>query len=152
MDPMQLATEMIRAGVAGNTGLGANIKFAFDDLGSVYVHGKGTPATVNNDDSEADLEVRMPIEYFQAIMQGRVDGARLLTSGGGAVQRRRQNSDATRPSVRWSSRGFRSIKIFDCLHAAIQFARKLAPFDDRYVGFEQDLLGPAHIVTVEGLN
>ena len=81
MDPMQLATEMIRAGVAGNTGLGANIKFAFDDLGSVYVHGKGTPATVNNDDSEADLEVRMPIEYFQAIMQGRVDGARLLTSG-----------------------------------------------------------------------
>ena len=81
MDPLQLATEMISGGVSGNTELGVNIKFAFDDLGSVYVRGRGTAVTVSNDDGEADLEVRMPIEYFQAMMTGRVDPVRLMTSG-----------------------------------------------------------------------
>ncbi len=72
---------MISSSVAGNTGVGANIKFAFDDLGSVYIRGDGAAITVNNDEGEADLEVRMPIEYFQAIMDGRVNAARLMNSG-----------------------------------------------------------------------
>ncbi len=81
MDQLQRATEQINSGVAGNTGFGANIKFAFDNLGSVYIRGDGAAITVNNDEGEADLEVRMPIEYFQAIMDGRVNAGRLMNSG-----------------------------------------------------------------------
>ena len=81
VDQFQRATEIFNACVAGSTGFGANIKFAFDDLGSVYIRGDGAVITVTNDEGEADLEVRMPIEYFQAIMDGRVDTARLLNSG-----------------------------------------------------------------------
>ena len=50
MDQFQRATEMFNAGVAGNTGFGANIKFAFDDLGSIYIRGDGAVITVTNDE------------------------------------------------------------------------------------------------------
>lgn len=66
-------TESIRKKVAYAPGLKARVKFNFGDDGVVYVDTTQAPPEISTEDKEADLELNVSTETFQAILDGRQD-------------------------------------------------------------------------------
>lgn len=54
-------TAVIRDKVGVNCGLNANAKIAFDDGSVIFIHGKTNPNSVTNDDSPADVTLKMSL-------------------------------------------------------------------------------------------
>lgn len=70
---LQSYTEMVREKVGDNSGLGATIKFAFEDGTCLFIDGKSTPNRVSNDDEAAQCTVRVSNENFGKLMRRELD-------------------------------------------------------------------------------
>ena len=70
---LDTVTAKIKEKMAMAAGLDATVKFDFGDEGIVFVDTTQSPATITNDDAEADVALETSIETFQAILDGTQD-------------------------------------------------------------------------------
>jgi len=66
-------TEQIRTRVGEDSGLGATVKFAFDDGGVIFLDGKSSPNSVSNEDQDADCTIRISQGDFTDMLAGELD-------------------------------------------------------------------------------
>lgn len=74
-------TTQIREAVSKAAPLNATIKFAFPQGGVIYIDGKSTPGTVDNDDRPAQCTVKVAQEDFAKMMQRKLDPTTAFMSG-----------------------------------------------------------------------
>ncbi|MEM9683979.1 MAG: SCP2 sterol-binding domain-containing protein [Pseudomonadota bacterium] len=70
---LESATAAVREKVGTASGFDASVKFDFGDDGCIVIDGKVDPATVSNDDAEADCTVAMTLEDFDQMLTGDLD-------------------------------------------------------------------------------
>ncbi|WP_321397419.1 SCP2 sterol-binding domain-containing protein [Emcibacter sp.] len=63
-------TTMIREKIAGTDGLGKRVKIDFDGDGVILIDGTTSPATVSNEDGDADVTMIINEENFAGLMDG----------------------------------------------------------------------------------
>jgi len=80
-DAVTRITQEMKARVGDNSGLGATLKFNFNGEGIVYVDGKSTPNTVSNDDKPADCTIKVGLNDFMAMVDGKLDGTTAFMMG-----------------------------------------------------------------------
>jgi putative sterol carrier protein len=66
-------TEGIRGRVGTQSPIPAIVKFDFEDDGVVRVDGKATPTVVDNEDRDADCTVKVTMDDFAQIAQGKIN-------------------------------------------------------------------------------
>ena len=67
-------TETVRSKVGDDAKLNATIKFAFKEGGALFIDGKSTPNSVNNDENAAaDCTVKVSLEDFGKLMERKLD-------------------------------------------------------------------------------
>ncbi len=66
-------TEGIRTRVGAQSPIPAIVKFDFGDDGIVRVDGKATPTVVDNEDRAADCTVKVTLDDFAQIAQGKIN-------------------------------------------------------------------------------
>ena len=69
---LETATTLIRAKVGEDSGLGAKVKFAFDE-GVIFIDGAASPNEVSNEDLEADCTITMALDDFASMIEGELD-------------------------------------------------------------------------------
>ncbi len=79
-------TSGLQEKVDQNAGLPAIIKFDFGDDGVVVIDGKANPATVSNDDVEADCTIIVSMDDFKEIASGAQNPQMAFMSGKLRVQ------------------------------------------------------------------
>lgn len=72
---LKACTEAIRTKVGADSGLAATLKFDCGADGAIYIDGKSTPNTVNNDTLEADCTVGITLENLNALLAGDLEPA-----------------------------------------------------------------------------
>jgi putative sterol carrier protein len=60
-------TTGMRERLGENSGLDATIKFVFKDGGIIFIDGKSIPNNVTNDDSPADVTLKMSVETLNKL-------------------------------------------------------------------------------------
>jgi putative sterol carrier protein len=73
-------TEGFRRRIADRT-LGANIKFAFDEGGIIFIDGRATPNAVSNDDNAADVTLKMSLVTMNKLYRKEINGMTAFMSG-----------------------------------------------------------------------
>ena len=68
----QITTGM-RERIGAESGLGATLKFDFKGDGFVYIDGKSTPNTVTNDDLPADCTIKIGLDDFVQMADGKLN-------------------------------------------------------------------------------
>jgi putative sterol carrier protein len=66
-------TEEIRAKVGDNSGLNATVKFVFAPDSVLYIDGKSTPNTVDNNDRPAQCTVKVSLADFAQLATRKLD-------------------------------------------------------------------------------
>jgi len=74
-------TKAVTERVGTDSGLGASVKFAFEDDSCVFVDASKVPNEVSNEDADADCTIRMSIEDFQTMMAGDLDATMAYMTG-----------------------------------------------------------------------
>lgn len=74
-------TKAVTERVGADSGLGASVKFAFEDEGCVLVDASKVPNEVSNEDKDADCTIRMSIEDFKSMIAGELDATMAYMSG-----------------------------------------------------------------------
>ncbi len=74
-------TRGIREKVGENSGLGAIIKFAFDEGGVIFIDGKSVPNVVNNEDLPADVTLKMSLDTMNKLYRKETNGMMAFMSG-----------------------------------------------------------------------
>ena len=69
---LETATTMIRAKVGEDSGLGATVKFAFDE-GVIFIDGAASPNEVSNEDRAAECTIAMALDDFASMIEGELD-------------------------------------------------------------------------------
>ncbi len=78
---VETITEEMRVRVGEDSGLGATIKFVFEDGAVIYLDGASSPNSVSNEDREADCTIRVSLEDFQSIRSGELDATTAFMMG-----------------------------------------------------------------------
>lgn len=78
---LEQTTEQIRAHLPQLAALGYKVKFAIDGAGVVLVDATGTPATLSNDDGEADCTIRLSEDRLTQMIEGRMSPTLAYTLG-----------------------------------------------------------------------
>ena len=81
MSDLATVTENTRASFGENSGLGATLKFAFNEGGVIYVDGKSVPNTVTNEDKPAECTIKLSMADYVAMGEGKADGTTLFMMG-----------------------------------------------------------------------
>lgn len=63
----------MRERLGENSGLDATIKFVFNDGGIIFIDGKSKPNNVTNDDSPADVTLKMSIDTLNKLRRKEVN-------------------------------------------------------------------------------
>jgi putative sterol carrier protein len=74
-------TKAVTEKVGTDSGLGASVKFAFEDEGCIFVDASKVPNEVSNEDKDADCTIRMSMEDFEAMMSGELDATMAYMTG-----------------------------------------------------------------------
>ncbi|MHA1536129.1 MAG: SCP2 sterol-binding domain-containing protein [Alphaproteobacteria bacterium] len=74
-------TAKVKEKVGEESGLGATLKFAFEDDTVIFVDATKSPNEVSNDDKDADCTLSMTVANFQAMMDGDLDATMAYMSG-----------------------------------------------------------------------
>ncbi len=74
-------TDALRTKVGDQCGLNASLKFDCGADGVVYIDGKSTPNTVDNNDREADCTVAITTDNLAAMLGGTLDPVTGFMSG-----------------------------------------------------------------------
>jgi putative sterol carrier protein len=72
---LEACTEAIRTKVGADSGLAATLKFDCGTEGVIYIDGKSTPNSVNNDNTDADCTVGITLENLNAMLSGDLEPA-----------------------------------------------------------------------------
>lgn len=83
---LEEVTNGLQTKVDQNAGLPAIIKFDFGDDGIVVIDGKANPATVSNEDVDADCTIVVGIEDFKEIASGAQNAQMAFMTGKLKVQ------------------------------------------------------------------
>ena len=67
--------------VEGGASLPAVIKFDFGDVGVLTIDGSATPATVSNDDVDADCTIIVALDDFSEIVNGNLNAQMAFMTG-----------------------------------------------------------------------
>jgi putative sterol carrier protein len=78
---LESATENLKGNIKPETALGAKVKFDFGGDGMIFVDGSAAPATVSNDDSEADCTIKIALEDFESMLSGELNPTTAFMSG-----------------------------------------------------------------------
>jgi len=78
---LEAMTAAVKEKVGTESGLGATLKFAFEDDTVIFVDATKSPNEVSNDDNEADCTLRLAASDFQAMMDGDLDATMAYMSG-----------------------------------------------------------------------
>lgn len=78
---LEAMTASVKEKVGTESGLGATLKFAFEDDTVIFVDATKSPNEVSNDDNEADCTLRLTASDFQAMMDGDLDATMAYMSG-----------------------------------------------------------------------
>lgn len=70
---LEACTEAIRSKVGSDSGLGATLKFDCGADGVIYIDGKSTPNTVNNNSGDAQCTVGISLEDLNAMLSGELE-------------------------------------------------------------------------------
>lgn len=73
-------TEGFRRRIADRT-IGTNIKFVFDEGGMIFIDGRSTPGAVSNDDSPADVTLKMSLATLNKLHRKEINGMTAFMSG-----------------------------------------------------------------------
>lgn len=74
-------TDGFRQRVGENSGLGAVIKFVFDEGGVIFIDGKSTPNVVTNEDDPADVTLKMSLDTMNKLYRKETNGMMAFMSG-----------------------------------------------------------------------
>ena len=74
-------TKAVSDRVGTDSGLGASVKFDFEDQGCVLVDASKVPNEVSNEDKDADCTIRMSMDDFKSMMAGELDATMAYMSG-----------------------------------------------------------------------
>jgi len=74
-------TQDVTERVGADSGLGASVKFDFEDQGCVLVDASKVPNEVSNEDKDADCTIRMSMDDFKSMMAGDLDATMAYMSG-----------------------------------------------------------------------
>ena len=74
-------TQTIQNKVGEDSGLGASIKFAFNEGGIIVIDGNQIPNEITNEDRETQCTVRMAQGDFEAMLKGDLDATVAFMSG-----------------------------------------------------------------------
>lgn len=78
---LESTTERLRERVGADSGLGATIKFIFEDESVIFIDGSSNPNSVSNDNHEADCTIRITLDDFEAIGAGDLDATTAFMMG-----------------------------------------------------------------------
>ena len=78
---LETATDQIRAQLPQLAALGYKVKFALDGEGVILVDATQTPATLSNDDGEADCTIRLSEDRLAELIDGRLSPTLAYTLG-----------------------------------------------------------------------
>lgn len=78
---LEQITEQVRAKLPQLASLGYRVKFAIDDAGVVLIDATETPATVSNDDADADCTIRLSRDRLEQLIDGRMSPTLAYTLG-----------------------------------------------------------------------
>jgi putative sterol carrier protein len=78
---LKTATDQIRAQLPQLGTLGYKVKFALNDTGVIFVDASQTPATLSNDDGEADCTIRLSEDRLTQLIEGRLSPTLAYTLG-----------------------------------------------------------------------
>ncbi len=78
---LETVTGELRANVGEDSGLGASVKFVFEDGNVIYIDGAATPNEVSNEDKDADCTIRMAFDDFLSIRAGELDATTAFMMG-----------------------------------------------------------------------
>jgi putative sterol carrier protein len=74
-------TEGLRQRVGENSGLDTSIKFVFDEGGVIFIDGKSVPNAVNNEDSPAEVTLKLSLETMNKLHRKETNGMMAFMSG-----------------------------------------------------------------------
>ncbi len=74
-------TEGFRQRLGENSSLGSSIKFVFDEGGIIFIDGKSTPNVVSNEDSPADVTLKMSLGTLNRLYRKETNGMMAFMSG-----------------------------------------------------------------------
>ena len=74
-------TQAVTERVGADSGLGASVKFDFEDQGCVLVDASKVPNEVSNEDGDADCTIRMSMDDFKSMMAGDLDATTAYMTG-----------------------------------------------------------------------
>jgi putative sterol carrier protein len=80
MATLEEVTNRLRENVGEDSGLGATVKFVFDE-GVIYVDGASSPNSVSNEDKDADCTIKVALDDFVSMAQGDLDPTVAFMSG-----------------------------------------------------------------------
>ncbi len=83
---LQAITDAMREKVGAASSLGATVKFNFGADGVIFVDAKSNPATVSNDDADADCTISIKMDDFVALTKGDLDPTTAFMMGKLKVQ------------------------------------------------------------------
>ena len=75
------ATDVVKEKVGTDSGLGATLKFDFEDEGVIFVDAATVPNAVSNDDNEAQCTIRMSLDNFEKMLGGELDPTMAFMTG-----------------------------------------------------------------------
>jgi putative sterol carrier protein len=78
---LETSTDQIRAQLPQLAALGYKVKFAINDTGVVLVDATQMPATLSNDDDEADCTIRLSEDRLAQLIDGRLSPTLAYTLG-----------------------------------------------------------------------
>ncbi len=78
---LEALTQGIEEKVNNNAALPAIIKFDFGDDGVITIDGKANPATVSNDDVDADCTIGVSMDDFKSIVDGSLNAQMAFMTG-----------------------------------------------------------------------
>jgi putative sterol carrier protein len=71
----------MRERLGENSGLDATIKFVFNDGGIIFIDGKSIPNNVTNDDSSADVILKMSVETLNKLRRKEINAMMAVMVG-----------------------------------------------------------------------
>ncbi len=83
---LESTTQELRAKVGEDSGLGATVKFVFEDGSVIFLDGASTPNRVSNEDREADCTIGLTLADFESIRAGEMDAMTAFMMGKLKVQ------------------------------------------------------------------
>jgi putative sterol carrier protein len=77
---LQELTAKMSEGASKKTAFGNTVKFSTDE-GNIYIDGMQSPASVSNDDKEADCTIKMAFSDLVDLTGGKLDGMSAFMTG-----------------------------------------------------------------------